>query len=76
MGVSSGLAVVTYILWGLAPLIDGISTLEVLSPFFWALAGDTILHGPQWGNIALLALVGLGFVGIGIWRFERRDLAV
>lgn len=76
MGVSSGLAVATYILWGLAPLVEGISSLERLSPFFWALAGDPILHGVQGGNALLLAGVGLFFAAAGVLLFERRDIGV
>jgi len=76
LGAASGLAVATYILWGLAPLIDGISSLERLSPFFWALAGDPILHGVQAGNALLLLGLGLTFGAFGIWRFTQRDIAV
>ena len=76
LGAASGLAVATYILWGLAPLIDAISSLERLSPFFWALAGDPILHGVQAGNALLLLGVGLAFGAFGIWRFTQRDIAV
>jgi len=76
LGTASGLAVATYILWGLAPLIDAINSLERLSPFFWALTGDPILHGVQAGNALLLLGVGLGCITAGIWLFERRDIAV
>lgn len=76
LGIASGYAVVSYILWGLAPLISGLSSLERLSPFFWALAGDPILHGVQLGNAVLMLVVGLGFIALGIWRFDRRDIAV
>ena len=76
LGTASGLAVATYILWGLAPLIDAINPLERLSPFFWALAGDPILHGVQAGNALLLLGTGVLFIGAGIWLFERRDIAV
>ena len=76
LGTASGVAVATFILWGLAPLIDAISSLERLSPFFWALAGDPILNGIQAGNALLLLGTGIVFIGLGIWRFERRDIAV
>lgn len=76
LGVSSGLAVMTFILWGLAPLIDSIQPLERLSPFFWALTGDPILHGIQGGNALGLLGVGAAFTAIGIWRFDRRDIRV
>ncbi|MEE9297444.1 MAG: ABC transporter permease subunit [Acidimicrobiia bacterium] len=76
LGLSSGLAVATYILWGLAPLIDGISSLEGLSPFFWALTGDPILNGVQAGNALLLVGVGLVFAAGGVLMFQRRDIGV
>ncbi len=76
LGTTSGLAVATFLLWGLAPLIDPINSLERLSPFFWALAGDPILNGIQAGNALLLLGSGVLFAGAGIWLFDRRDLAV
>jgi ABC-2 type transport system permease protein len=76
LGVASGLAVASYILWGLAPLISAIEPAQALSPFFWALAGDPILNGVQAGNVLLLLGVGLAFMAAGVWAFERRDLKV
>ncbi len=57
-------------------MIEGISSLERLSPFFWALTGDPILNGVQAGNALLLSGVGLVFAAAGLMLFNRRDLGV
>lgn len=76
IAVAAGFAVASYILWGLAPLVSEIEPLERLSPFFWALAGDPILHGVRLGNAALLIGVSAVFAGLGLVGFRRRDISV
>lgn len=76
LGSAAGVAVAAYILWGLAPLVDSISWLQAASPFFWALTGDPILHGVQGGNALGMLAVAVALVALGIWSFDRRDIAV
>jgi len=76
IGITSAFAVVTYFLNGLATVVDPISPLRPLSPFFWYV-GDTVPLAKGIEPAYLLLLVG-GVAGaaIAIWRFEKRDLAV
>jgi ABC-2 type transport system permease protein len=76
IGVSSGAAVVFYVLWGLAPLISALEFTNSFNPWYWVMAGDPIIHGIQGGNLLLLAGVTGAFVAAAVWGMRRRDLGV
>lgn len=75
IGVASTLAVFTYLLNGLAPLVDALEPFRVLSPFFWYLGGEPLLRGLEpWHAASLLGLTVAAWFGATL-VFERRDLA-
>lgn len=76
IGGASGAAVVFYVLWGLAPLIDALEFTNSFNPWYWVMAGDPIVHGIQGGNLLLLAGVTGAFVASAVWGLHRRDLGV
>jgi ABC-2 type transport system permease protein len=76
IGGASGAAVVLYVLWGLAPLIDALEFTNTVNPWYWVMTGDPILNGIQGGNLALLAGVTASLVAVAVWGFRRRDLGV
>jgi len=76
MGAVSGAAIGSYLLWGLAAVIDGVSGLERLSPFFWAFAGDPVVDGLQVGNALVLTGISVVAAVVAVWGFGRRDIRV
>jgi ABC-2 type transport system permease protein len=72
--VSALVAVVAYFLNSLAPFIEALEPLRVVSPFYWALGespvGDPV---PLLRLIYVIAATMLVLV-VGIFRFDRRDL--
>jgi ABC-2 type transport system permease protein len=76
LGISSGLAIGLFILWGLAPLIKGLQGLDRINPYFWGLAGPPITKGLQGGNLLLLVFVVIVFTGAAVAGFRGRDLGV
>jgi len=74
LGVTSGLAVGLYVLWGLAPLVDALKGLDRLNPWFWGLAGTPILDGLQVGNALLLIVIVVILTGGAVAGFRRRDI--
>lgn len=75
MGVASTLAVFTYLLHALAPLVDALEPFRVLSPFTWYLGGEPLLRGLDPADAAaLLGLAVAAWLGAAV-AFDRRDLA-
>lgn len=73
-GVTAALAIVMYVLWGLAPLVSALRGLDRLNPFYWGLAGLPIVNGLQVGNALLLVAITLIFAGAAVAGFRRRDI--
>jgi ABC-2 type transport system permease protein len=76
IGGSSGVAVVFYVLWGLAPLIDALEFTNTFNPWYWVMAGDPIQNGIQGANLLLLAGVTAALLAGAVWGLRRRDLGV
>ena len=75
IGVPSGLAVATFIVNTLAPSVDWLEPLRLLSPFYYYSGGDPMLNGLD--PVHALVLAGASAVALvfALWAFERRDLA-
>ena len=74
VGVSAGLAVVTYFLYTLQPITDLPGWVRDISPWTYY-AGDTVLFdGLNWGYFGLLVGLAALFALVGMLLFERRDL--
>ena len=74
LGISTGLAVIAFILYSLDPLVDTFQRVTPFNPFEWMLAGRPIESGLQWSGSLSLLFTGAAFHAGGIWVFERRDL--
>ena len=75
-GVSAGLGIAAYVLWGLQALLDAIAVTRFANPFHWALAGDPIVNGLHGGNVAGLLTAAAALSWVAVWGFNRRDLGV
>ena len=76
IGIASALAVATYLLNSLAPLVKAIRSLRPISPFYHYAASDPLRNGLQAGHVlVLVAIVALAAVAAPL-LFGRRDLAV
>lgn len=76
MGVCGALAVYSYILNALAPLIDWLEPFQVASPFYYYIDANPLSNGLDLVHVAVLIGLAVLFLGIAIFTFERRDLAV
>lgn len=75
IGVSSGLAVATFIVNTLGPSVDWLEPFRLLSPFYYYSGGDPILNGLDPVHALVLAAVSAAAFAYAWWAFERRDLA-
>lgn len=74
IGVTGGLATLTYILNVLAPAVHALSWSRPLSPFRWYLEPDPLVHGISFVNIAVLVAITAVAYLVAWVSFERRDL--
>jgi beta-exotoxin I transport system permease protein len=76
LGASAGVAVLAYLANGVFPQLQGLEWTREVSPWHWYLGGEPLKNGLQTGDALLLLAVTLVLVAAGVWRFNRRDVAV
>ncbi len=75
VGVTSGVAVATFVFDSLAAILADVRFLEWFSPWHYYANGDPIVNGlDPWGAL-VLALMAAAFTALSLWGFEHRDLA-
>lgn len=76
MGIASGLAVLTYLLYTLGGMVNGLKNYRFLSPFYHYMEPDTLNNG--FSPVHILVLLGLVliFFAVSIPAFNRRDIGV
>lgn len=75
-GISGGLAVLTYLLYALGSIVDGLKDFRFLSPFYHFLEPNILKNGID--PVHMLVLIGLVvlFFLLSIPAFTRRDIGV
>lgn len=74
ISVASGIAVGGYILHGLAASAKVIQPLRVVSPWWWFLDRNLVVHDPTFLSIGLPLVLAAAITAYGVVAFERRDL--
>lgn len=76
IGTAAALAVASYFLYSLAPVVDALEPYRKLSPFYYYWANSPLENGPDVAHFVVLlgALALLLFVAV--LRFDRRDVGV
>jgi ABC-2 type transport system permease protein len=75
IGVTSALAVLTYLLWALAPSVDALEPVLPLSPFRWFADPQPVSNGTELVNVVVLVAIPVVAYAIAQVAFRRRDLA-
>jgi ABC-2 type transport system permease protein len=75
VGLTAALLVVTYFVNAMAPLVDVLDRIKVISPFYYYIGGDPIRNGLNVGHAAVLAAIAVAGFVVALVSFERRDLA-
>jgi len=73
-GVPALVAVLAYMVNGLAPLVSWLEPIQKLSPFYQYGGHDPLRNGVSGAAVAVAVLTVAGFVVIAIWGFRRRDV--
>lgn len=76
IGLTTSIAVVAFLLNGLAPLADATEWLQLLSPFYYANGSIPLRNGIAWDHLVVLVAIGVVAVLVAVRGFDRRDLAI
>jgi ABC-2 type transport system permease protein len=73
-GSAAAVAILCFLLNGLAPLVSALTWTRFLSPFYYYSSGRPLSTGAHWGHLGVLAAISLVLVGIALAGFRHRDL--
>ncbi len=76
MGMAGAIGFVSYMLNGLAPLVDWLEPVQKFSPFYYYNSTDPFSNGLDFVHAALLFGLTLVFLVVALVTFQRRDLSV
>jgi beta-exotoxin I transport system permease protein len=74
LGVASGVAVLGYVIEGLADQVPVLRRVQAVNPWHWLLGEDPLRHGLSWHGWLLPLAASTVLITIGILAFARRDL--
>lgn len=74
IGGAAAFAVLSFLINGLAPLVDGLSWLKYLSPFYYYEGNDPIGNGVDVGHLVVLAGATIALTAFASVALGRRDL--
>jgi ABC-2 type transport system permease protein len=75
-GIGAGVTAVTFLLNTMGPMADLPDVLRRITPWYYYGGGAALKDGLAPGNTVLLAALVVVFLGIALFGFQRRDLAV
>lgn len=73
MGGGAGIAAVSWIVYGIAPLVD-VSVLDKLTLWEYAFGADPLANGMDWGGSLVLVVITILAFGVAVVSFQRRDI--
>lgn len=74
LGATSGAALLAFVFFSLAPLVDTFDSLEPINPFDWAIGGNILFDGPDWNGLITLLLATTALYSLAIFIFNRKDI--
>lgn len=75
LGSSIALAIVSFLVYSLAPMVDALDTVVNVVPWQWTMGGDPLSHGVTPAHLALLCAATASLFALAVVALRRRDLA-
>lgn len=75
IGASIGLALLSFLVFALAPMVDSFDAIIQADPFQWALGENPLANGFDWLGLAWLGFGALVSYAIALIAINRRDIA-
>lgn len=73
-GIAGAVAIVGFLVNGFAPLVDGLSWLKYMSPFYYYDGNDPLANGVDVAHLAVLAAIAIILTVVAAVGIDRRDL--
>ncbi len=74
VGVAAGVTATMFFVNGLAPLVDEISWMQKLTPFYWLQDPNPLANGFDVWAVVIFVLTIAALLGVSVWSFDRRDV--
>jgi len=74
LGLSASIAVISYLVSSLAPVISWLRPARYLSLFYWSVGNGQVSGGLSLGSAGVLVITALILLFTSIWTFRRLDL--
>ncbi len=73
-GLAAGLLILSFLISGVLPLIEGFEDWAKISPWYYINDGEPLTNGVQWTPVLLMLAVVVALVGVAFWTLDARDL--
>ncbi|WP_062205852.1 ABC transporter permease subunit [Demequina salsinemoris] len=73
-GIAAGLLILSFLISGVVPLIDGYKSWAKVSPWFYIGDGEPLTNGVQWAPVSIMLAASAALIGVAFWTLEGRDL--
>lgn len=74
LGAAIALALVSFLFYSLAPLVDTFDVMLPFNPFHWALGQDPLRNGFDLSGLGWLALCAAALYVLSMWAISKRDI--
>ncbi len=74
IGVAAGLAVLSYFVTTLLPVVEELADIARLTPWYLFSGADSLSHGVDPVLLGIAALIAAALFGLGVYTLDRRDL--
>ena len=75
VGVVTGLALITLLIYSLAALVDNFNSIIPYNPMQWALGNNPLFNGIDVAGILKLLSGTFAFLALAILFFDRKDIS-
>jgi ABC-2 type transport system permease protein len=72
--VPAVVAVLAYVVNGLAPVVSWLEPFQKLSPFYQYVGHDPLRHGVSWPSVGVAVATVVVLAAVAVWGFRRRDV--
>ena len=74
LGVGSGLGIIAFLFFSLAPLVSNFEYTNPFNPFQWTISRNVLSEGLDVAGLAKLTISSLALYGLSIFTLDRREI--